>query len=342
MSDTHLTDRNIAAAMRTVPEKQRDDLAAELRASIDDQIDARVGDGEPHGIAERAVLTELGDPEKLAAGYTERPLHLIGPRYYLEWWRLLKLLWWIVVPLAALGISLGQVLSGAAFGEVVGATAVGAFTVALHVAFWVTLVFAILERTSGTSPLERNALTKDGPWAPWTLDQLPELRPAGVGVAELVASLVFLGLAAFAVVWDQLVGFVWVDGLTQPVLNPALWPWWIAGLLAILALEAVFAIVLFRTRRWTPALAVVNAVLALAVAIPAVVLLAQGALLNHAFFTEVLPADSAEEVYGVLSTITGFGIVIIAGWDIVDGALKTWRASRSMGEAAARGPLVGS
>ncbi len=224
--------------MRTVPEKQRDDLAAELRASIDDQIDARVGDGEPHGIAERAVLTELGDPEKLAAGYTERPLHLIGPRYYLEWWRLLKLLWSIVVPLAALGIALGQVVSGAAFGEVVGATVSGRIhrRAARRVLGDPRVRDPRAQR--GTSPLERNALTKDGPWAPWTLDQLPELRSAGVGVAELVASLVFLGVAAFAVVWDQLVGFVWVDGQTLPVLNPALWPWWIAGLLVMLALEA--------------------------------------------------------------------------------------------------------
>ena len=38
---TSLTDRYVDAAMRTVPEKQRADLAAELRASIDDQIDAR-------------------------------------------------------------------------------------------------------------------------------------------------------------------------------------------------------------------------------------------------------------------------------------------------------------
>ena len=107
MTATTLTDRYVAAAMRTVPEKQRDDLGAELRASIDDQIDARVENGEPHGDAERAVLTELGDPDKLAAGYTDRPLYLIGPRYYLDWWRLLKLLLWIVPACAAFGVALG-------------------------------------------------------------------------------------------------------------------------------------------------------------------------------------------------------------------------------------------
>jgi hypothetical protein len=249
-----------------------------------------------------------------------------------------------VVPLAALGIALGQALSGAPIGGVIGSALVGAFTVALHIAFWVTLVFAILERSPGKSALERNALTKDGPWSPWTVDQLPEPRPSGLGVADLVLSLVFLGAAAIAVLWDQLIGFVRVDGEPLPLPNPALWPWWIAGLLAVIVLEAVFAVVLFRMRRWTPALAVVNAVLALAVAIPALILLAQGLLLNPEFFAEVIPPDSSGEVFTVLSTITGFGIVVIAGWDILDGVLKTWRTSQAAGQdsVAALGARRGS
>src|SRR3954464_2212709 len=115
-STTTLTDRYVSAAVRTVPEDQRSDLAAELRASIDDQVDARVEGGEPRGSAERAVLTDLGDPDKLAAGYMDRPLYLIGPRYFLDWWRLLKLLLWIVLPCAAFGIALGQTIAGEPFG----------------------------------------------------------------------------------------------------------------------------------------------------------------------------------------------------------------------------------
>ena len=41
MTTANLTDRYVDAAMRTVPENQRGDLAAELRGSIDDQIEAR-------------------------------------------------------------------------------------------------------------------------------------------------------------------------------------------------------------------------------------------------------------------------------------------------------------
>ena len=81
-STATLTDRYVDAAMRTVPEAQRADLAAELRASIDDQIEARIEQGEQQGDAERAVLIELGDPDRLAAQYTDRPLWLVGPRYF--------------------------------------------------------------------------------------------------------------------------------------------------------------------------------------------------------------------------------------------------------------------
>lgn len=83
--DATLTDRYISAATRTVPEKQRPELAADLRERIADQLDARRESGVSDAAAERSVLTELGDPEALAAAYIDRPLQLIGPRSYLTW-----------------------------------------------------------------------------------------------------------------------------------------------------------------------------------------------------------------------------------------------------------------
>jgi hypothetical protein len=319
-----LTDRYIDAAMRTVPEKQRPDLSAELRASIADQIDARTDAGELHETAERTVLAELGDPDKLAAGYTDRPLHLIGPRYYLEWWRLLKLLLWIVPACAAFGIALGQTLSGATFGEVVGSTVAGIIGVVVHVFFWVTLVFAILERT----PSEASARTGHGarsgePWSEWSLDRLPEPRESGARLPDLIASLVFLVLGAAVILWDLLIGFV--PGSDISFLDPGLWPAWIAGLFVLMALEGVLAFLVYRAGRWTFPLAVANAVLALAVALPALWLLAQGRLLNAEFFPTLVPEDGAE-VAQINAVLAGFGIAIIAGWDIIDGFLKARRA----------------
>ncbi|SFS15400.1 hypothetical protein SAMN04487846_3094 [Microbacterium sp. cf046] len=322
MTTTTLTERYVSAAMRTVPEKQRDDLAAELRASIDDQIDARVDDGEPHDAAERAVLTELGDPDKLAAGYTDRPLYLIGPRYFLDWWRLLKLLLWIVLPAAAFGIALAQTLDGQSLGPIIGNVVTTLIAVAVHLCFWTTLVFVIVERTGA-------GMGKG--FTEWTVDQLPEPRPRGVGFSDMIGTLVFLAVAAGAIIWDLTIGFVpgFVTGADAPLsfLDPALWPWWIAGLFIVMALEATLAIVVYLIGRWTPLLAVVNAVLALAVAIPALILLAQGMLLNPAYFPTIIPDDGAQ-VASIVTVVTGFGIAAIAIWDIVDVTLKTVRARR--------------
>jgi len=344
MNDTDLIDRYVYAATRSVPERQRRDVADELRASIHDQIDDRAASGEDLRTAERAVLLELGDPDKLAAGFSDRPAYLIGPRYYFEWWRLLKLLLWIVVPIAALGIALGQVLSGAGVGDIFAGATVGALAVALHVCFWTTLVFAILERSPDVAARADRGV-RGTPWPQWTLEQLPDPRPAGLGVGDLVASLVFLGIAAIAAVWDQLVGFVRTDSAPLPVLNPDLWPWGIAFLLVLIAAEAIFAVVLHRARRWTFALAVTNAVLALAFAAPALLLLLQGELLNPAFFVEVIPADSSAEVFRVTAVVTGCAIIGIAGWDIVDGGLKAWRSRRitaSDSPSGRRGRRAGS
>ncbi len=304
--------------MRTVPEAQRDDLATELRASIDDQIEARIADGEPAADAERAVLTELGDPDKLAADYTDRPLHLIGPAYFLDWWRLLKLLLWIVLPSAAFGVSLAQVLAGeGSIGVIIGTVIPVLISATVHLGFWTVLVFAIVERTAkgeGRTPL-----------TPWSVDQLPEPRPKGVGFGDMVASLVFLAIAAGAILWDLFVGFV----PTQPglsFLNPDLWPVAIFVLFGLMALEAALAIAVYAIHRWTIGLAIVNGLLNLAIAVPAVWLLTQGELINPEYFPTIIGGDGGAEVQSIVAAIVGLVIVGIAVWDTVDASIKAVRS----------------
>jgi hypothetical protein len=317
MNDTTtLTDRYVDAAMRGVPEKQRADLAAELRTSIDDQIDARVAAGEPGNAAERAVLTELGDPDRLAAGYLDRPLWVIGPRYYLDWWRLLKLLWAIVPACAAFGVALGQVLAGASFGQILGSVVSVVISVIVHIGFWVTLVFFVLERTGREAPEAS---------APWTPDRLPEPKASGASFAELVSTLVFLALAAGAVLWDHFVGWPIGGGETLPFLDPGLWPWWITGLFVVMAAEALLGIAVYAKGRWTTALAYLNLVLNAVIAIPALWLLSQGLLINSAFFPTVIP-DAGAQVGAIVSVILGFVFAGIAVWDSIDAFLKAHRA----------------
>ncbi|MBD7956102.1 hypothetical protein H9651_00420 [Microbacterium sp. Sa4CUA7] len=315
-----LTDRYIETAMRTVPEKQRPDLAAELRASIEDQIDGRIAAGDMPDAAERAVLTELGDPDALAAGYTDRPLWLIGPRYYLTWWRLVKVLWAIVPACAAFGVALGQVLAGESIGTTIGAVVPVVISVIVNIGFWTALVFFIIERSTGGRDV--------GVITTWTLDRLPERKERGAGLGDLIASLVFLVLIVGAVIWDRFFGLAYLAeaGGWLPVLSPALWPGWILGLFVLIALEVALAVTVYVQGRWTMATATVNAALNVALVAPLLWLLSRQELLNPGLFPGLIPAASAETVETVLTVLLGFGAVAAAAWDTVDSFLKARRA----------------
>ncbi|TYB91760.1 hypothetical protein FXF53_29410, partial [Micromonospora sp. WP24] len=144
---TSLTDRYLAATLRTVPAARREEIATELRGSIEDMIDGRRADGRDTEAAEREVLTELGNPAKLAARYADRRLQLIGPTYYLAWERLMKLLLSFVPAVVALAVGLAEGTDGNA-GDAIGKAVVAALQTTVNIGFWVTLVFAVLERTN--------------------------------------------------------------------------------------------------------------------------------------------------------------------------------------------------
>ncbi len=152
-----LTDRYVLATVRGLDDEQRVEVERELRATIEDMIDGRLEAGSAtRPEAERAVLTELGDPVRLAAGYSGRPLHLIGPGVYPEWLRLVRVLLVVVVPISVIGTLVARLfvedLATTNVGSLVGSSIALAFTVALHVVFWTTLVFVILERTGHALP----------------------------------------------------------------------------------------------------------------------------------------------------------------------------------------------
>lgn len=321
MTNPTLTDRYIDAAMRSVPEDQRSDLTAELRASIADQIDARVSDGEAPEAAERDVLTGLGDPDVLAASYTDRPLWLIGPAYYLTWRRLLRILLAIVVPCAMIGVAIGTTIAGESIGQIFGTTLGVGWGVIVNLCFWTTAVFAFVERQAKGDP--RGAAPR------WTLADLPEPRESGARLSDLVSTVVLLAVGAGAVLWDQFVGIVYRtnEGGWIPFLSHDLWPVWITGLLVIMVLEIIRVIVVYAQGRYTMASATWGAALTVLFAVPAIWLLVQGRLLNPDFWPTLIPdPESAATVNTVISILLGFGIALIAVWNIIDGFRKARRA----------------
>ncbi|MGC0274616.1 permease prefix domain 1-containing protein [Pseudactinotalea sp. Z1739] len=316
---TTLTERYISATVKSLPDDAQEDVRAELEASIADAFEARIEQGEDPDNAERAVLTELGDPTVLAAGYTDRRLHLIGPQYYLTWWRLLKLLLMIVPATAMVAVALGQGLADAPVATIIGRTVLVGITVTVHLFFWVTVVFVILERTGTDTGVN------------WDLDQLPEPQSTATSRVDLVVGLALLGLAAGAILWDQYLGFLRIGGEALPVLHANLWPWAIV----LIVLQGVHGVVLYLRGRWTTGLAAVNAGLAVLFAGLVLTFLVRGQLVTTEFLEAVfLDNGVGPDVLRILAILLGFGTAGVAVWAVIDGWLKAQRDSRRTGHAA--------
>ncbi|MFU8875191.1 permease prefix domain 1-containing protein [Micromonospora sp. SL4-19] len=308
-----LTDRYVAATLREVPAQRRTEIATELRASIEDMIDGRTDGGQDHGTAEREVLTELGNPEQLAARYTDRRLQLIGPRYYLVWWRLLRTLLTFIPAIVGVVVGAVKATVDGEFGPAIGAGVVGAMQTAVQIAFWVTAVFAILERTN--APLNLPA---------WNVDQLPEApEERQVTLVDTCFSIAFLVLFIAAFPWQHFQPWVSSDGSRLPIIDPALWGSWLPVLLAVLVASIGLELAKYRARRWTWPLVAVRAVLDLAFAVPLVWLLLTDRLLNPELVQrfEWLREDGAQDVARVIAVFTAVIIV----WGFIDTAVKARR-----------------
>ncbi|GIF70456.1 hypothetical protein Ais01nite_84910 [Asanoa ishikariensis] len=315
---TSLTDRYVAATLRTVPAARREEIAAELRGSIEDMIDGRAAGGEDTTAAEREVLTELGDPAQLAARYADRRLQLIGPTYYLAWWRLLKLLLSFVPALVGVVAGLVQATDGDNVGGAVGAGIGAAIQTAVQIAFWVTLVFAVLERTNTKLDLPA-----------WTVDQLPQDRPerqitladAAVSIGWLVIFTAYLPLQHFLSFVPARAG----DG-HLPILNPALWSFWLPFLMVVLIATVGLEIAKYRVGRWTLPLVVTSAVLDLAFAIPVIFLMQNDRLLSPelvARFDWLSQPDNLDTV----ATVTIVATIVIVLWHFAESIIKLRRTA---------------
>jgi hypothetical protein len=324
---TALTDRYVWAVLRAVPRAQRTELEPEIRALVADAIEARTGEPAPNGAAagatadtaERAALAELGDPGLLAARYAERPQYLIGPTFYPEWRRLLTLLLPIVVPIVSIVVLAANLLADRPVGEAIVDGAGTGFAVAVQTVFWLTLVFAVAERTTaGTDALRGKA---------WSVDDLPELPDDGrISVVDAVSTVVANVFVVAGILWVQLRSPIELDGQAFPLFDPALWSFWLPYFLVVTVLEIIFTIALYMRGRWTMGLAAINALLGAAFAIPALWLLQNDLLFNPALVRAVGEATDGTWL-DVTGIVIGVMVVTIVAWDAIDGFRKAIAAS---------------
>jgi hypothetical protein len=311
---TTLIDRYVFTALRRVPEQQRADIDRELRASIADAVDARTSAGEPPEAAIEQTLLELGDPDRLADGYADRRQYLIGPELFGVWRRLLVMMFSVVLPVVVGITVLVRVLDDPAIGPAIGAAVGAALTTAVHLGFWTTAVFALLERT--------DAATRAGLRHTWTLNDLPKYEPGFLTTAQFAANLVWPVLLAVALVLQQF------TFSAVPVLDPANWSFWWPYLIVVLLLECGYAVWLQRRGAWSHTVTAANAALAVLFTAPVVWLLATHRFFNPEF-VDGLDWGSVDAL-NWLTAITIVTAVLAAVYDVAEVAVRAERARRGL------------
>lgn len=310
---TSLVDRYVFTALRRVPEQQRADIDRELRASIEDAVEARVEAGEAHEEAVEKTLTDLGDPDRLADSYAGRPRYLIGPELFDPWRRLMTVLFTTVLPIVVAVSVVLQLVEDPAWGKVVGGAIGTILTVGAHLAFWTTAVFAVIERTG---------YGKDELKTTWSLKDLPRYEVGALTRMQLAAYLVWPVMLIAALVLQQ---FTFTD---VPVLNPANWTFWWPYLIVIIALRGLWGVWVYRLGTWTRASAVANALLVLAGSVPIIWLLATDRVFNPAF-PELADVGLGEGKQWI--TVIAIAVVALHTlWDVVDTVVRVERSRRGL------------
>lgn len=256
---TSLIDRYVAAAADDFPGSDNTAISRDVRAAVEDLVEARLTEGLPQEQAELAAIEELGDPRKFAEQFQQEPRYLIGPKIFSLWWKTLRLVIVIVVPLfialAAIDYFASNSQNSFEFlGEVISAT----FEGVVQAAFWVTLFFAIFQFAGATDDLESGKS-----WSPENLPEIPTGRQITIG--NVIISLVSL-IGAFYMAMrlrDDQLGALGLNNLYDlpadtPVFSPELSNWWGIGFLALLVFSLIISVWSFFRGYWTREVLAIN------------------------------------------------------------------------------------
>ena len=315
---------------RRLPENTRQDIALELRSTIEDMLP-----DEPTESQVKAVLAELGNPAVMAHNYLDRPMHLIGPKYFDLYLQLLKLIIPIVLTItliATVADALGLVKQDEAtitiLLNIFGMAILTLVSTALQIAFWITIIFAVIEwkdKSRDQAPLTMNMKK-------WTPDDLKDVNP--VPKKKVISKWVVIGSLLWTAVWStvyfnaaKLVGIYeeieqgytfHVPAFHQETLN-SYWPL----VAVVIALEISLAIYKFFVGQWTMKVAGLNAITHVITLVILAIIIGDSSILNAGFIEYIqgeMNTNSNIYDWAYQSIIIVF--VVFAAIDIFEGYRK--------------------
>lgn len=244
---TDLVERYVNQVGRYLPKKERAEIEEELRSQIHDQLDDRYAEAASEAeIA--AVLTELGEPRRMAASYGGEQ-YLVGPDLYPYMMMILRH-GWLFVPAIVVFVHIFEALISSQPNSLIGlfiGSLVASVQAALIFSAVVVLFFAILqhsgeklyEKQKAFNPLELPEVNDPG-----AVDRFEASFGAAFGTFAILVFLYWLHVGGLTLRFD----------LSDPGEVIAVPPGWMLLLIIInFAMLAVHLLVL-RRNQWNVAL----------------------------------------------------------------------------------------
>jgi hypothetical protein len=269
----NLIDKYIAEVGKHLPRKNRADIEAEIRSTLEDMLDERTQDKGPANEATvMELLKEYGAPREVAATYKTHQ-YLIGPRMFPIFEFVIRIVFAVVlgVSLLGLGVALTKTgFSGSEFASALWEWFTGLLGGLIAAFGNVVLVFTIIERTPIADKYDKDF----NEWDPEELKREPD--PDKIDLPDHIATIIFtvLGLVVLNLYPNLFViGFV-KDGswVSMPILTDVFFrylPWInVMGLLQI-----AFHAFMLRQRDWKPVTRILGIVMDIAGMVLAVIIL---------------------------------------------------------------------
>lgn len=329
-----LIERYILAVTERLPENIRYDVAEELRSNIEDMLPENATEGDIRGVLER-----LGNPKKLTQEYNPTKRYLIGPAIYDSYIAVLKIVLGIAVTVITFIALLDIVLKGPSnidnvniYVELIVGLIEAAVTGAVQAVFWVTIVFAVMERI-GINEGELPFVKKK-----WSVDDLPTApvsEKSKISRAETVFSIFFTILFTTLIFFKPQLIAIYVKraGTTEvtPLFNSDRLQIYIVAILLLALVQLCVAGWKFVQGNWSVPLATANTIQNFASSLLVIFMFNDRQLFNNSFFVKMgeilkIPATEFSD-YWFWGTMV-FSVVLFAGlalWESISGFLKCRR-----------------
>jgi hypothetical protein len=313
----NLIDKYITEVGKNLPRRNRADIEAEIRSTLEDTLEERThGTGPADEETVMQVLKEYGAPREVAAKYKTHP-YLIGPRLFPIFEMVIRIVFLVVIGASLIGLTINLLQTGLTAPEIFSAIGkwLGGLFTGLIAAFGnIVLIFAIIERTKAAN----DAFEKEvRDWDPKELQQ--ENDPDEVDKADHIATIIFSALALVVFnLYPDLLSIRYISGgvwVTIPILTPTFFsflPW--INLMALL--QIVFSSFMLGQKYWRPMTRSLDIVLHLAGMVLAVVILRTPGItsITPESLASIGIAEGAEELARLLSYLPNLlivGVVVI-------------------------------